>query len=292
MARTGRQSLGHSLGEIWPLFPGLFLLLVVFALPLAGMLPESFVDADGVGAHRYREIVSDSYYLTVLARSFWLSLVATLICLVLGYPVAYTLVRLTPEGWKRVVYMIVIAPLFTSAVIRAMAWLVILGRQGIVNDALLSIGLIDVPIRLLYTNTAVIIGLVYIMIPFMVLTIAAVLENVNSTLEEAARDLGAAPLVAFWKVTFPLTLPGVFAGSFLVFALCLSSYVTPALLGGGRNKVVAMLIFEQFMRNFNWPLGAALSCVLLFITLLIIWGYNRALARNVVGGRTGREAML
>ncbi len=87
-------------------------------------------------------------------------------------------------------------------------------------------------------------------------------------------------------------MPGVFAGSFLVFALCLSSYVTPALLGGGRNKVVAMLIFEQFMRNFNWPLGAALSCVLLFITLLIIWGYNRALARNVVGGRTGREAML
>ncbi len=148
MARTGRQSLGHSLGEIWPLFPGLFLLIVVFAMPLAGMLPESFVDAEGVSPpvprDRHRQLLSHGS-----GASFWLSLVATLICLVLGYPVAYTLVRLTPEGWKRVVYMIVIAPLFTSAVIRAMAWLVILGRRGIVNDALLSIGLIDVPVRLL-----------------------------------------------------------------------------------------------------------------------------------------------
>lgn len=284
--------LRHLLSDVWPLLPGLVLLVVVFAIPLATMLPESFAEADGFGTGRYREILTDGYYWSVLARSFWLSFVSTIICLVLGYPVAYTLVRLTPASQKRLVYMIVIAPLFTSAVIRAMAWLVILGRRGIVNESLVGLGIIDVPIRMLYTDTAVIIGLVYIMIPFMVLTIAAVLENVNSTLEEAARDLGATPLVAFWKVTFPLTLPGVFAGSFLVFALCLSSYVTPALLGGGRNKVMAMLIFEQFMRNFNWPLGAALSCVLLFITLVIIWGYNKALARNVVGGRTGREAML
>lgn len=284
--------LRRLLGEIWPLLPGLALLVVVFAIPLATMLPESFADADGFGVGQYSQILSDGYYWSVLARSFWLSIAATVVCLVLGYPVAYTLVRLTPPHQKRLVYMIVIAPLFTSAVIRAMAWLVILGRRGIVNDSLIGLGIIDVPIRMLYTDAAVIIGLIYIMIPFMVLTIAAVLENVNSTLEEAARDLGATPFVAFWKVTFPLTLPGVFAGSFLVFALCLSSYVTPAVLGGGRNKVMAMLIFEQFMRNFNWQLGAALSCVLLFITLVIIWGYNRALARNVVGGRTGREAML
>jgi putative spermidine/putrescine transport system permease protein len=188
--------------------------------------------------------------------------------------------------------MIVIAPLFTSAVIRALAWLVILGRRGLVNEGLLNLGLIEAPLRLLYNETAVVTGLVYIMIPFMVLTIAAVLENVDGSLEEAARDLGAGPLGTFWRVTFPLTLPGVLAGSFLVFALCLSSYVTPAMLGGGRNKVMAMLIFEQFMRVFNWPLGAGIACVLLFITLLLIWGYNRVLSRRAVGQRGEGEAML
>src|SRR5262245_349773 len=138
---------------------------------------------------------------------------------------------------------------------------------------------------MLYTETAVIVGLVYIMIPFMVLTVAAVLENVDIRLEEAARDLGASAFGAFCRITFPLTLPGVLAGSFLVFALCLSSYVTPALLGGGRNKVMAMLIFEQFMRLFNWPLGAGISCVMLFVTLITIWGYNRALSGSAGGSR-------
>lgn len=275
------------LTQIGPLLPALAVLVFLFALPLALMLPESFVVKGEPTVEIYTGILGDAYYWSVIGRSLWLSLVATLICLGLGYPVAYYLVRLVAPSRKRIVYMIVIAPLFTSAVIRAMAWLVILGRRGIVNEALLSAGLIDAPLRMLYTESAVIIGLVYIMIPFMVLSIAAVLENVNRTLEEAARDLGATPFAAFWQVTFPLTLPGVLAGSFLVFALCLSSYVTPALLGGGRNKVMAMLIFEQFMRLFNWPLGAGISCVLLVVTLVAIWGYNRALSRSVGGVRGG-----
>lgn len=277
----------RALAQIWPLFPALALLIFLFALPLALMLPDSFVVKGQATLGIYADILTDGYYWSVIGRSLWLSLLSTIVCLGLGYPVAYYLVRLVSPRRKRIVYMIVIAPLFTSAVIRAMAWLVILGRRGIVNEALLSIGLIQAPLRLLYTDAAVIIGLVYIMIPFMVLSIAAVLENVNSTLEEAARDLGATPLGAFWRVTFPLTLPGVLAGSFLVFALCLSSYVTPALLGGGRNKVMAMLIFEQFMRLFNWPLGAGISCVLLIVTLVAIWGYNRALSRGIGGQREG-----
>lgn len=280
-------SLGRSLAQLWPLFPALALLVFLFALPLASMLPESFTVKGEPSLSIYRGILGDGYYWSVIGRSLWLSLVATLICLALGYPVAYYLVRLVSARRKRIVYMIVIAPLFTSAVIRAMAWLVILGRRGIVNEGMISAGLIDTPLRMLYTDGAVIIGLVYIMIPFMVLSIAAVLENVNRTLEEAARDLGATPFVAFWQVTFPLTLPGVLAGSFLVFALCLSSYVTPALLGGGRNKVMAMLIFEQFMRLYNWPLGAGISCVMLVVTLVAIWGYNKALARSIGGTRGG-----
>ncbi|MEZ5843887.1 MAG: ABC transporter permease [Hyphomicrobiaceae bacterium] len=273
--------------RIWPLFPALAVLVFLFALPLALMLPESFVVNGEPTVAIYTGILGDAYYWSVIGRSLRLSLLATLLCLCLGYPVAYYLVRLVKPGRKRIVYMVVIAPLFTSAVIRAMAWLMLLGRRGMINEALLNAGLIDAPLRMLYTDGAVIIGLVYIMIPFMVLSVAAVLENVDRTLEEAARDLGASPLGAFWRVTFPLTLPGVLAGSFLVFALCLSSYVTPALLGGGRNKVMAQLIFEQFMRLFNWPLGAGISCVLLVVTLFVIWGYNRALARSIGGTRGG-----
>ncbi|HLI12118.1 MAG TPA: ABC transporter permease [Alphaproteobacteria bacterium] len=277
------SSRGGRLGplrEVWPLWPGLVLLVLAFALPLLLIFPESVSVKGRLSTAIYRSIARDSYYWSVIGRSFWLSLVSTLICLCLAYPVAYYLVRVVRPSRARFAYMIVIAPLFTSAVIRAMAWLTILGRRGIVNDALAYLGLIAEPLRMLYTEEAVVVGLVYIMIPFMVLTIAAVLENVDGTLEEASRDLGASPWVTFWRVTFPLSVPGVLAGCFLVFALCLSSYVTPALLGGGRHKVIAMLIFEQFMRTFNWPLGAALACVLLIATLLIVWGYNRALSRR------------
>ena len=158
-----------------------------------------------------------------------------------------------------------------------------LGRRGSVNDSLLSIGFIEAPLRLLYNDFAVIIGLLYIVLPFMVLSISSVLEGIDLTLEQAARNLGETALGAFRRVILPLSMPGVLAGSFLVFALCLSSYVTPAILGGGRNKVIAMLIFEQFMRLFNWSLGAALSCILLAISLAVIWGYNRLLTRWVAG---------
>lgn len=280
------------LRDVAPLIPGLALLLFVFAAPLALILPESFLVDGKPSLSIYSGILGDPYYWTVIGRSFWVSFVSTGLCLILGYPVAYYLVRIVAPSRKRYVYMIVIAPLFTSAVIRALAWVVLLGRRGLLNDAMTSLGVIDAPLRLLYTDKAVIIGLVYIMIPFMVLSIAAVLENVDGALEEAARDLGATSWSTFWRVTFPLTLPGVLAGTFLVFALCLSSYVTPAVLGGGRNKVLAMLIFEQFMRLFNWPLGAGIACVLLFITLAFVWAYNRMLSRRVIGGRSGAEAML
>jgi len=293
--RLKRTSLGpRPLASVAPMLPGLILLLLVFAFPLMLILPTSFSVKGQISGAVYMSVLGDVYYWTVIGRSLWISCVSTAICLVLGYPVAYYLVRVASPRYKRYVYMIIIAPLFTSAVTRAMAWTIILGRRGLVNDALTSTGLVDAPLKLLYSETAVVIGLVYIMIPFMVLTIAAVLENIDGSLEEAARDLGATAWETFSRVTFPLTLPGVLAGGVLVFALCLSSYVTPALLGGGRNKVLAMLIFEQFMRVFNWPLGSGIACVLLVITLILIWGYSRMLARRAAGNRsrTGVEAVV
>jgi putative spermidine/putrescine transport system permease protein len=175
-------------------------------------------------------------------------------------------------------------------VIRVLAWTIILGNQGLVNTLAQALGLTDAPIRMLYTETAIMTGLVYTMVPFAVLTIGSVLENLDGTLEESARDLGATPFEAFLRVTLPLSVPGVSAGAILVFALCLSAYVTPALLGGGRIKVMASLIFEQFMRTSNWPLGSAIACLLLIVTGVVIYAYGRALERRATAG-TGMSAL-
>lgn len=275
------------LRNLWPMFPALALLIMFYAAPVSLILPLSLQVKGVVTTSVYEGVLGEGYYWTVLFRSFWLAFTSTVICALLGYPIAYYLVRVAHPRFKRYAYMIVIAPLFTSAVIRAIAWVVILGKKGIVNQALMALGLVDDPVRLLYSEGAVIIGLVYIMIPFMVLTVAAVLENVNRSLEEAAHDLGASRFTTFWKVTLPLTMPGVMAGGFLVFALCISSYVTPALLGGGRIKVLSMLIFEQFLRVFNWPLGAAIACILMVVTFFVMWAYSRMTAKRSAGGGAG-----
>ena len=185
------------------------------------------------------------------------------------------------QRWlKRLVYVIVIAPLFTSAIVRAFGWMVLLGRQGLVNGLLMGLGLVEEPLPLLFSEAGVIIGSVYILTPFMVLTVASVLQNLDPTLEEAAADLGARPSVSFWTVTWPLSVPGVVAGAVIVFTLSMSAYVTPSVLGGGKVKVIAMLVFEQFMALFQWPFGAALAVVLLLVTLAVIgvagrWGERR-----------------
>lgn len=280
------------LTRTWPLWPALLVLLLFFVLPLTLILPESARHGTSWTLTEYRRVIADSYYWTVIGRSFRLAAVTTLVCLLLGYPTAYYCVRLVGVRWKRVAYMLLIAPLFTSAVIRAMAWTVILGKQGILNQAMLATGLVGEPVRLLYNETAIVVGLVYIMVPFMVLTIASVLENLDRSLEEAAADLGAGPIGVFARVTLPLSVPGVMAGSFLVLTLSLSAYVTPALLGGGRSKVISMLIFEQFLRVFDWPLGATISCLLLAVTFVLMWTYNRLLRLRVVSHHMRIDARL
>lgn len=271
--------------KLLPLVPGLLILLFLFLIPVGLIFPDSLATKQGFGFSIYQKIAGDPFYWDVLFKSCWISFVSTAICLIIGYPLSYYMVRIVKPRYKRFIYMIIIAPLFTSAVVRAMAWIIILGKKGVLNQALLTIGLINAPVRILYTNTAIVVGLVYIMIPFMVVTIAAVLENVDGHLEEVARDLGATAWTTFFKVTLPLTAPGVMAGSVFVFALCISSYVTPAMLGGGRIKLFAMLIFEQYMRMFNWDIGASLAFVMLVVALFIIAIYNRVVSGGIgVGG--------
>src|SRR5215471_3207074 len=276
------------IGNLWLLLPAIVVVLLFFVVPVALIVPQSAYHDGHFTWAVYVSVLTDSYYAVVLWRSLWLSFVSTVVCILLAYPIAYYATRLAGWKYKRYIYMIVLAPLFTTAVVRVLAWTIILGNQGIINTLSQALGLSDAPIRMLYTETAIMTGLVYTMVPFAVLTIGSVLENLDGRLEESARDLGATPFEAFLRVTLPLSVPGVSAGAILVFALCLSAYVTPALLGGGRIKVMASLIFEQFMRTSNWPLGSAVACLLLIVTGIVIFAYGRALERRVTAGLDGK----
>jgi putative spermidine/putrescine transport system permease protein len=187
-----------------------------------------------------------------------------------------------PSVWvRRGIYVLLVTPLFTSNIVRAFGWIVILGRRGIVNTSLIAIGLIETPLDLLYSKTAIVIGLSYILLPVMALSVCSVLQTVDRTLIEAARDLGARPSRAFLAVTFPLSLPGVVAGSIIVFALSVSAYVIPSILSGGREMVTPILIFQQYTATFRPDIGAALSVVLLVVTLLLIGAYLFFLERRL-----------
>jgi len=287
-AKAGTKA-EFMVGRLWLLLPATIVVAIFFVLPVALTVPKSVFRDGSVNFDAYAAVLGDGYYGLVLWRSLWLSFVSTVVCVLLGYPIAYYATRLSARRYKRYIYMIILAPLFTTAVTRVIAWTMILGNQGIINTLLMQLGWTEAPVRMLYTDTAIMTGLVYTMVPFSVLTIASVLENLDGKLEEGARDLGATPWQAFLRVTLPLSAPGVSAGAILVFALCLSAYVTPALLGGGRIKVMASLVFEQFMRTANWPLGSAIACVLLVVTGFVIFAYGRVLERRVTLGEERRR---
>jgi putative spermidine/putrescine transport system permease protein len=222
------------------------------------------------GVGNYLRFIRDPYYRHALAVTAEMSIVTTLCALLVGYAIAFQLIRLTRSRFlRRLGYLIVVAPLFTSSIVRSFGWLVTLGNNGLVNRALLGLRLIDRPMHMVFNETGVIIALVHILLPFMVLAIAAVLQNIHPSLEEAAMDLGADPLTTFATITLPLSAPGIVAGSLIVFTLAMSSYVTPSVLGGGHLKVVPMLIYEQYMAVFDWGFGAAMAIILLGLTLLM-----------------------
>jgi putative spermidine/putrescine transport system permease protein len=264
------------------LVPALAVVGVFLLPPLLSVLMGSFTLREQAtvapNLENYRRFVTDPYYWTTLGLTLRISFVSTLCTLLLGYLVAYFLVRMVHSPWlRRLGYLVVIAPLFTSSIVRSFGWMVTLGNNGVVNSGLKDLGLIDRPLRLMYNEVGIVIGLTHILLPFMVLSIAAVLQNIDHSLENAAADLGASRAVAFLTITFPLSLPGVVAGSLIVFTLAMSAYVTPSVLSGGRLKVVPMLIYEQYNIVFDWGFGAAMSGLLLVLTLAIVAGYTRIL---------------
>jgi putative spermidine/putrescine transport system permease protein len=260
----------------------LLLLFAFFVLPLGLMFMQSAWRLEsGLSPQQYGRVLGDGYYWGVLLLTFRLGLLTTLLCFVTGYPLAYAITFHIHRRWaRRLVYLILVTPLFTSNIVRAFGWLVVLGRRGMVNQTLLATGLIDRPLSLVYSEFSIVLALSYTLVPFMVLSISSTLQNLSRSLLEASRDLGASATMTFLKVTLPLSLPGVIAGSLIVFTLAVSAYVTPSIMGGGRRMVMSMLIYQQYLVTFDANLGAALAVILLVITLALITAYTLVLERG------------
>jgi putative spermidine/putrescine transport system permease protein len=252
----------------------LLFFLAFFLAPLALVLVASLTGSDGSGVSfaSYARVLFDSYHWDILWLTLRIAMVTTGVAVLLGYPLAYYLVRIVGASWlRRCCVVLLIIPLFTSNIVRSFGWIVLLGRSGLVNETLVHAGLIERPIRFLGTELGIIIGLVYILLPFIVLMVGNALAAIDSKLEEAAADLGATPAETFRTITWPLSIPGLTSGAVIVFTLAVSAYVTPALLSSGRVTVFSILIFQQYSSVFDFHYGGALSMTLLIATLALIW---------------------
>lgn len=282
-AVSRRLELRRQFGYVALLLPALVLLVVLFVYPIARLLVTS-VYADGqFTLEHYRRIVEVDLYLRVLRTTFVIALQVTGICLALGYPLAYFLASLQPRT-ARLLMILVLIPFWTSILVRTYAWMVLLQRQGVVNRWLLELGLIDEPLRMMYNRIGVLVGMSHVLLPFMVLPTYAVMRGIDRTLLRAAANLGASPVQAFLRVFLPLSLPGVAAGSLLVFILALGFFITPALMGGRTDMMIAQLIETQIRTELNFSFAAALAAVLLVITLVIFAIYNRLLGIDKMFG--------
>lgn len=275
--RRSARRLGTAL-----LLPGLVALLLTFVLPLLWLIRMSLnrgksggAVVEAVSLNSYAGVITDGFFWQVIWNTVKLGLLVTVLALLVSYPIALFLSR-TTSRWRGVLIALAIAPLLTSAVVRTYGWMVILTDQGVINGGLQSLGLIDAPLRLTNNFTGAVIALVEILMPYAILAMLAGFGRVDAELENAAGSLGANRLRVFWRVTLPLSLPGVLTAGLLVFVLCISSFVTPRLVGGGRLFVLATEIYNQATMTLNWPVAAALSVLLLALFGAIIACYQRA----------------
>jgi len=261
---AGQYSPLLSLALISPL---LALLGLAFIYPVGQLLARSFFVPD-FQFSEYLKIFDEPLYLRVLWRTIKLASIVTAFCLVLGYPVAYAIAR-ARRRWSTIAMACVLVPLWTSVLVRSYAWIILLQRNGIINTALMDIGITSGPLRLIYTEGAVVVAMTHVLLPFMILPIFASLRSIPNELSQAAHNLGASSWTAFLRVTLPLSLPGVFAGSLMTFIVALGFYITPALVGGPSTLLMATLIGQQMTVLLDWPFAGALSALLLVTTLTL-----------------------
>jgi putative spermidine/putrescine transport system permease protein len=280
-----RPSLAGVRPNRWSLLavPAVVFLVLFFLVPLVSMSVRSVTDPAGAGLSNYQKFFEQAAYVRGLTNTFWIAALATVACLVIGYPFAY-LMSIVPGRWAGLLLIAVLLPFWSSLLVRTFAWQVLLRDTGVINRFLLDLGVISEPLTLIRTTGGVIIGMSHILLPFMVLPIYAVMRRIDPEYGRAAANLGASPMAAFVRVFVPLSLPGVLAGCLLVFILALGFYITPALLGGLKDQMISQMIVQQIQQRLDWGFGTAMSVLLVAITLVILFIASRAIRlRDVFG---------
>ena len=259
------------------LAPGLVILLICLAVPLIKVIAPPFTAGD-YPFSAYVQFFQDEYYRKIFLRTVRIAAITTAVCMIGGIPTAYFISRCSKK-WRGLLLAASIFPMMTNSVIRSFAWINILGSNGIINKMLLAMNLIEKPMKLLYTDFAIIIGSVYLFLPLMIVTVTGVMENIDDDMMEAAQSLGAGRLEAFMKVIFPMSLPGIIVGGILVFTGTLTAYTTPQLLGGNSNMVMATLIYQRAMSVGDWNGASVVALIMILVTLIVIKGLNALASR-------------
>lgn len=271
---------------LWLSFFFVVPLLIVVAVSFASRTPYGQVIFDWTLGNYAR--FTETLYLSIFLDTLVVALITTVLTILLGYPLAYFIAQL-PQKWQQPGLILVMIPFWINFLIRSYAWVIILRTQGVLNTILLKFGLIDQPLQMLYNEVAVMLGMVYALLPFMVLPIYVSIEQLDHRLLEAASDLGASPFTAFRKITLPLTMPGIAAGTILVFISSLGMFVVPDVMGGAKSALIGNLIQNQFLSARDWPFGGALSIVLALLSLVLIVLYYKALSAQQGGGKNAED---
>lgn len=276
--------------ERWRLFglssPAILIVMVILVIPTGWLFYVSFIGADGAfSMENYERMLKRRSYARIFQTTFEVSLLTTGLCILIGYPLAYFMSQL-PGRWANLCLITVLLPFWTSLLVRTYAWLVLLQRQGLVNEWGIGLGLWDEPIKMVHNLNGTLIGMVHIMLPFLILPVYGAMRAIDRDYLKAAANLGASPRRAFWTVFFPLSLPGLLAGSLMVFILCLGFFVTPAVLGGGTVILVSMKIVSNIELFVNWGAASSLGVVLLVLTMAVLWLASRFVRlEQMTGGR-------
>lgn len=265
------------------LVPTLLLLLGLFVYPLIVVISRSFTEPN-LGLNNYTALWQSRAFRAVMRNTFVIAAWTTVACLLLAYPVAYRLATL-PARWARPLLVLMLVPLFTAILARLYAWTILLGRRGPINNTLISIGMRDEPLQLLFSRTSVIIGMVHAMLPYMILVLYSTMVGIDRSLLDASRSLGASRFQAFRRTFLPLSMPGVYAGALLVFILSLGFFITPAVLGGAGDLTIATFVQQQ-IAILQWGAATAMSVVLIVVTLILFLLFNRLFGteRLLTGG--------
>lgn len=254
------------------LMPGLVLLIFFLMIPLIASIFPTFFPKNG-GVANYVDFFKDAYNLGIFTRTLRVSGLVTVIALLLGIPTAYFIAGLSSK-WKGILMAMTLFPLLTNSVIRSFAWINILGKNGVINNLLVNLGMISEPLNLLYTELAIVIGSVYLFLPTMVMTLVGVMENIEGEMLEAAETLGANPITAFVKIVLPLSMPGAIVGSILVFTGTMTAYTTPQLLGGNQKMMMATFLYQRASTLGDWNGVGVIALIMILVTLIVMKGLN------------------